>query len=437
MSVLDQLPQWFERKPLVLLKLPEGFAHALSESKHGFNRFTLVRPHDSFNDLKVPTICLAEMPDGPERKCFAAVITAKAAVATFDTRITVAKLRPLKLPSLEAIGAQLVGKSFKNAFKYKLAMPYVGIGLSPKLSTAIIEALSHNQANRRAIEGTVYNLPKFRRLPPPIWEQMDAVKTAMAAFGLSKNEFPQLVETPSDSDSTLSTLDTYPAHVLEDYVIAKDAGYVPGYSLIERDLTGHAVFMRGIERLDIYTANKGPLEAMLGVDLIYFNESVGSIVMLQYKMLEPYRDPDIGGTDWIYRPDPQLESELARMRLPPSDGECDDYRLHRDPFFFKFVKRKGDGESHPSSIISLDHMNKLLASSQSRGPRGGVRVGFDGLQGIYLRDSDLIGLIRSGYIGTHRHESEALQPIISEVARGNRALVLAWQRRIEFVEDAE
>lgn len=106
-------------------------------------------------------------------------------------------------------------------------------------------------------------------------------------------------------------------------------------SLIERDLTGHAVFMRGIERLDIYTANKGPLEAMLGVDLIYSNESVGSIVMLQYKMLEPYRNPDLGGTDWIYRPDAQFESELSCMRLPPLAEEGDDYRLHRDPFFFK------------------------------------------------------------------------------------------------------
>jgi hypothetical protein len=42
MTVLDQLPKWFERKPLVLLRLPDGFAQALSESKHGLNRFTLV-----------------------------------------------------------------------------------------------------------------------------------------------------------------------------------------------------------------------------------------------------------------------------------------------------------------------------------------------------------------------------------------------------------
>src|SRR5262249_5709572 len=122
-----------------------------------------------------------------------------------------------------------------------------------------------------------------------------------------------------------------------------------------------------------------------------------------------------------------------RMRLPPIDEEYDDYRLHPNPFFFKFVRRKGDGDTHTSSIISLDHLQRLLASPRNRGSRGGVRVGFDGLEGIYLRDSDLIGLIRSGYIGTYRQESEALHPIIAEVASGNRALVLAWQRRVGTV----
>ena len=39
----------------------------------------------------------------------------------------------------------------------------------------------------------------------------------------------------------------------------------------------------------------------------------------------------------------------------------------------------------------------------------------------------MIGLIRSGYVGTHRVQTDALSVLIDEVARGNRALVLAWQ----------
>ena len=95
-----------------------------------------------------------------------------------------------------------------------------------------------------------------------------------------------------------------------------------------------------------------------------------------------------------------------------------------------FVKRKGDGESHFSFVVALNHLQHILDSPKSKGPKGGVRVSFDSLDGVYLRETDLLGLIRSGYIGTHRIETEALKPIIQAVAAGKRALVLAWQKAI-------
>jgi hypothetical protein len=432
MGLLEKLPPYFERKPLVLLRFPDGLAEALGESKRGLGRFTLARPHDEFRDLKLPTICLVEMANGRSRKYYVGVVTSKAPVTTLDSRLTVIKLQRLNLASLNALSEKLPGRAFKNAFKSKLAIHNLALGLTPKLSVAVIEALSTDASNKRAIEIAARNVPKLRRVPAAEWEQFDAVKTAMAAFGLSKSEFSRFSDVPHDSDSTLNSLDLYPVHALEDNVIAKDAGEFPGFSLIERHVTGRAVFTRGNERLEIYTANRGPLEAVLGVDLIYINESAGNTVMLQYKMLEPHSNTVSGKTDWRLFPDRQLRREIERMKLPSIKRRLDDYRLHRSPFFFKLVKRRGDGESHQSFVISLDHLNQLLASS--KGPRGGVRVSFDELEGVYLRDSDLAGLIRSGYIGTHRLESEHLQPIISEVANGNRALVLAWQRQIDWTE---
>jgi hypothetical protein len=306
------------------------------------------------------------------------------------------------------------------------------MGMTPKLSVSIIKALSNNSINRKALERVAQQIPKLSAPRAVEGEQLDAIRTAMSAFGLSKSDCPLIVETDDDSDSMLASLDRYQAHVLEDYVIQKDAGTVPGYSLFERDLTGRAVFIKGNERLEIFTANKGPLEAMLGVDLIYVNESVGSIVMVQYKMLELKKDSETAISDWIYRPDAQLERELNRMNLPAFRGTIDDYRLHPDPFFFKFVRRKGDGEIHNSFIISRDHLLQILKDRSHDGPRGGVRITFDALGGAYLREADLVGLIKSGYLGTHRNESEALKALIVEVARGNRALVLAWQRRLEL-----
>ena len=59
---------------------------------------------------------------------------------------------------------------------------------------------------------------------------------------------------------------------------------------------------------------------------------------------------------------------------------------------------------------------------------GGIRVSYDALDGAYLREADMLGLIRSGYVGTRRDETEALATIIDQVAKGNRAVVLAWQQ---------
>lgn len=43
----------------------------------------------------------------------------------------------------------------------------------------------------------------------------------------------------------------------------------------------------------------------------------------------------------------------------------------------------------------------------------------------------MLGLIRSGYIGTHQGETDALKTIIQKVAEGNKALVFAWQQKLQ------
>ncbi|MCL5282640.1 MAG: hypothetical protein M1376_22375 [Planctomycetes bacterium] len=427
---LGKLRQWLERKPLILLRFEDGYEQALRESKHGIERFTVVRPHEVFEALKPPTLCLAEMPDGQSCNCYVGVVRHKAAVATFESRLTIVKLKALNISSLESLVDILTGQNFKTLLEQRLATGASALGLSPKLSVAVIDALCVDDENRKAIERAAFNIPGLYRMPTAAWEQLDAIRTAMAAFGLSKAAAPELVEVPEDSDSTLSHLEPHASYALEDNVIAKDASVIPGFSLIEKHVTGRAVFLHGQERLEVYTANRGPLETMLGVDLVYVNRTLGNMVMVQYKMLEEYANSDAAKPAGIFRPDDQLQDEMNRMKLPPLSGVIDDYRLYRSPFFFKFVERRGDGEAHQSFVISLDHLNHLLASPKSKGPKGGVRVSYNDLAGVYLRESDLIGLIRSGYIGTHRAESDALYPIISEVAGGNRGLVLAWQRRI-------
>ena len=277
--------------------------------------------------------------------------------------------------------------------------------------------------NHSALDTALSLLPGLRRPPNNTWAQEDAIHLAMATFGI-QNQIPNEVTLKNGETSGLGMVGT---HLYEDNVVSGDASQLPGFDAIESDVTGRTVFERGAERLTIYTANRLPLEEMLGVDLIYINETKGNIVMVQYKMLEEERRRN-GGSDWLFRPNKQSQDEVARMQLPASHGAMTDYRLNSNPFFFKFVQRKLIGSTPKSFLVSLDHLKQIIGSPGARGPRGGVRISYDTLDGAYLRKSDMINLICSGYIGTHRTQTEALATLISQVSKGNRALVLAWHQ---------
>lgn len=46
-------------------------------------------------------------------------------------------------------------------------------------------------------------------------------------------------------------------------------------------------------------------------------------------------------------------------------------------------------------------------------------------------NADLVGLIRSGYAGTHLIETERLKPFLKALDQGERGVVLAWQQAVE------
>jgi len=440
MSIPEQLARLFETKPLVLLQFGELYRAAYKERSRELNRLTIAQRHDVFTNIRPPMLCLVQEPDGPANSVSVGVILRRAAVTGFDTRLTVAHLNKLNLFSIATLKDRVGTKLFQTLLGDRLANEPFSAVLSTKLSVEIIELLSQDPINKSAIAATAAEIPGFTRRSAREWEQFDAIKTSLTAFGLKSSAVPSLVAVPAESDSTLKRFDGAGTiqevsrdniHVLEDSVIDRDASVIPGFALVKKHLTGRAVFENGRERLEVFTANKKPLEEMLGVDLIYVNSLIGNTVMVQYKMLSAAKSSSTEKTEWIYRPDEQFDIEVQRMQLPRLDGEREGYRLHGNPFFFKFVKRKGDGESHKSFIVSLEHLRILLGSPKCKGPKGGLRIGFDSLDGVYLRETEFLGLIKCGYIGLHRDETTALAPIINEVADGNRALVLAWQQRIE------
>jgi hypothetical protein len=214
---------------------------------------------------------------------------------------------------------------------------------------------------------------------------------------------------------------------MEDSVIEHDARHIPGYELVQSELTGRAVFERGNERLEVFTANRRPLEHAFGVDLIYLNATMQNLVMLQYKMLEPSRK-GATGTDWIYRPDQKLKEEVRRMQMFAAKHSLGpyEYRLNPEMFYLKFVKRDA-AIRNGGILMPIDHFEKLRNDPLCRGPKKGLRVSYESLSGRYLRQGPFLDLIRSGYIGGHAETTRHMKVLIDAVLDANRAVVAAIQ----------
>jgi hypothetical protein len=441
MKASVKIANWVQKKPMILIRFDEAFSESLNNSRQGFEHLTMVKPHFLFQNFKLPTICLLETVERSgglwkhkeqiEKKCYLAIASRKTVVSTFDSRLTIKKLRALKPNSLNGLKVLITDARMKRLLSDRLPDEGGIAHLSSKLSAHLVEILAADPENQSALDTALSLLPGLKSVTNTNWAQENAIQTAMAVFGIRGNAIPDQVALKRGASSGLGLIGAY---LYEDNVVHADASRLPGFDSIASDVTGRAIFEKNDERLVIYTANKLPLEQMLGVDLVYVNETRGNIVMVQYKMLEKDKQ-DNDNRDWIFRPDQQLRDEISRMRLPDFDGFLSDYRLNRNPFFFKFVKRKIVDDKHQSFLVSLDHIIQILAAPEAKGPKGGVRLSYETLDGTYLREADMLGLIRSGYIGTHKTETAALATIIQEAARGNKAVVLAWQQKIQGRRD--
>jgi hypothetical protein len=418
---LGVLCQRVERSPVVILRFGNDEWQRLRGSRTGLSEFTVARSHSLFDGVRVPTPCLMVGKDEDGKHLYFGLISSRSAVTTLETRIKVR--RGVKIqPHSEAGLIRLVSEPrHAHTLAAKLRSRDLVVSLSPKLSQSLVEGLAkieRNQGGMRAVAESL-TAPKYFRDAPALQE--DAVRTALRAFGLAAGDRAITLDLVEGRDTALARIP-----ILEDAVVEHDARHVPGYALVQSHLTGRAIFQRGEDLLEVYTANKRPLENVFGVDLIYLNSTRQNIVMLQYKMLE--RRPRGRSSDWIYRPDMQLESEIRRMcrfsaELTPSPHE---YRLNPAVFYLKFVKRNAS-ITKGGIIVPIDHFAKLREDPACRGPRGGLRLSYETLRGRYLREGPFLDLIRAGYIGGYAETTGHLKALVDAVVSNNRAVVAAIQ----------
>ena len=414
-----KLEQLVRKHPLAVLRLDSEQQELLSSRiRSETNSFSIALPRATLRELRTPTACLLITEDRRgKKKTYFCSAAGKSPVTTFESRLMIENARPIAPDGEESIIALVTDKRFASDLRSRLGSRKHLVRLSPMLSVHLVGKLAEVRGNRDEIRRATAGLESPRTYSDNKALQEDAVNSALQVFGLTHRDAATSVETEGPT-----ALGRVP--IREDAVIEHDARYIPEFALTGSDLTGRAVFEKGRERLEVITANRSPLEEVLGVDLIYLNVIKRNIVMVQYKMLEPTREDN--DADWIYRPDDQFGKQVARMKSFsfPEPPEPHEYRLNSQAFYLKFVRRDASLGKSPITI-PIDHFEVLQNDPACIGSRGAFRISFDALDGRYLRQTTFFDLIRSGYIGAYAQDTKNLEILIEETLRGNRAVVAA------------
>jgi hypothetical protein len=310
---------------------------------------------------------------------------------------------------------------------------------SPKAFEATIEAisavseearplLSRFGRTRRELIGRLR--PNTRRA---LGEQKEVVLSALAFADLDRRQIHDW-EPPTQGEPS-SFLDGLPAAVMrEDAMIVNDLMNVPGFDVILTLPYSAAVFQGIGKRLTVLLANRLPLEQLTGTDLIYYNETYRSYVMVQYKAMD-----SVDNVATFRLPSPGLVEEIDRMRALEAtlnqiqiQHSKENYRLCAGPFYIKLCSRvqfnPDDIKLFPGMYFSLAHWSHISNDTQLIGPRGGRVVTYENV-GRHIENDLFIKLVANAWIGTHAEQSAVLEQAIRGTIESGRALALAIESR--------
>lgn len=348
-------------------------------------------------------------------------------------RLNVGSITKLPKPVDVASVVNIVPNRFKKTVKDRLTS---GGLFTPKSFAAVVQALCKLSPESQRVLDRFGADRKERigkissRAREALAYQKQALVTALSIAGLDRKALQEWI--PPSKEDPKSFLDGLPnARLREDSMVINDLIKVPGFDLIKEHPYSSAVFESQSERLTVVLANRLPLEEQTGADLLYYNETYQSFVMVQYKAME--RD-DIEGA--IFRlPNVQLDEEIKRMdhlllmlQGCPANDRRDGFRLNENPFFLKLSPRvvfePDDIGLVPGMYLPLTYWKLLAKHSGLKGPKKGLRVTYDNA-GRYFDNTEFINLVAKAWVGTNASQSSVLRDVIRDVIQTGKAVVLA------------
>jgi hypothetical protein len=262
--------------------------------------------------------------------------------------------------------------------------------------------------------------------------QKETLATALEIAQIGTDQL--LAWTPTDVKQR-SFLEGLPqSYVREDAMLATDFSTLPGFEAIATLPFAARVFQDRWNpeiRLTVVMANRLPLEEQTGADLIYYNETFHSFVMVQYKAMDEGSD----GPAFRWKPKDQLADEIARMdellgalQTQPEDRSPGSFRLHTNPFFLKLCPRilfnPDDKGLFKGMYLPLDLWKSLAADPATQGPRGGRFVSYSNV-GRRLTNSEFVTLVADAWVGTTVPQSSMLEKVIRSVLETKKTVTIA------------
>lgn len=265
-----------------------------------------------------------------------------------------------------------------------------------------------------------------------LMEQRDAIGLALEVASLDLQT--TLRNLKSDKvDSATSVLDLLDHEPLQEQdVIRRDEQIFK--ELLTKDMR-HGRFVGPSGRqVRVHVYDKKPLETVLGIDLLIYQESYKSYLLVQYKVMQPVSGRN--GNSWSYLVDEQIRKQITAMdkgmtaiqQQPASAAEMMDWRLNNGAFYFKFCETTRTDARDDALVggitLGLEHLKFFLALPASAGDNGGQRIGY-GNCARYLNNTQFIELAREGWIGCDQLGFSLITDVLKANRDGGKVAMLA------------
>jgi hypothetical protein len=420
-----------------VLKVPKDRREILLEpeySRYSGDGLTVAQPVPQFDhSRRAPLIVFASFTEGAITHI--ADGRKGASAGTGLVRLNMSDLEPLARP---VKFRTLINRSPARVRAHLRKILPAGGKLPPKSLGAVIETLIELEPDlaKRLARFSDRRAELLSRLSPTARMnfaiQKETVATALEIAQIGTEELMTWAPAEGEQRSFLQGLPQ--AYVREDAMLLADFSNVPGFEAVSALPFAAKVFQDPENpdiRLTVVMANRLPLEEQTGADLIYYNETYRSFVMVQYKAMDKSSD----GPEFRWKPKDQLADEIARMdkiltalNEQPEDGTPRSFRLHANPFFLKLCPRiifnPDDKGLFRGMYLPLDLWKLLADDPVTKGPRGGRFVNYANV-GRRLTNSEFVTLVAGAWVGTTIPQSSLLEKTIRSVLETGKTVTIA------------